>query len=376
VSVAQGAPTTVELEQLRGALNLGWSMAELRGRIRYGHVEPPGTVDYQFPREEFHALPIGGEHSLVEQQIATRVAVGLLAERFAMNEPLPQRKESPPETIKALAMDLERKLEAAEKDSAPIRPDVYPAGSEVAKAWEAAAEAIYYWDEQIQDGLSVSAQLLAAYQLGRGLAEAFWALDPDAPEPETKPTLQSPPHPGSWEFLLGPRRQLMLGGYLGLLEGAFAPLTGSAVRGPLTRWCVLVGDRQVRHRPEAALVALRGQLHNWRDVLLGSRDPISFAKGFGLKLAFRQALRVAQTLPLETFLLLGGIALMAAAGYALGSDTTRTGTAVAATVLGFFGVTGAGLLARAKAQAAVLGVHLREAFYRDIVEAQATVLPK
>jgi hypothetical protein len=378
VSASQGGPTTVELEQLRGALNLGWSMAELRGRIRYGHVEPPGTVDYQFPRE-FHALPIGGEHSLVEQQIATRVAVGLLADRFALNEPLPKRKESPPDTIKALAMDLERKLEVAEKHSAPVRPDAYPAGSEVAKAWEAAAEAIYYWDEQIQDGLSVSAELLAAYQLGRGLAEAFWALDPDAPEPDTKPTVAStlsPPHPGSWEFLLGPRRQLMLGSYLAMLEGAFAPLTGSAVRGPLTRWCALVGDRQVRNRSEAALVALRGQLHNWRDVLLGYRDPISFAKGFGLKLAFRQALRVTQTLPLETFLLLGGIALMAAAGYALGSDTTRTGTAVAASVLGFFGVTGAGLLARAKAQAAVLGVHLREAFYRDIVEAQATVLPK
>ena len=378
MSVAQGAPTTVELEQLRGALNLGWSMAELRGRIRYGHVEPPGTVDYQFPREEFHALPIGGEHSLVEQQIATRVAVGLLAERFALNEPLPQRKESPPETIKALAMDLERKLEAAEKDSAPIRPDVYPAGSEVAKAWEAAAEAIYYWDEQVQDGLGVSAELLAAYQLGRGLAEAFWALDPDAPEPDTKPTVTStlsPPHPGSWEFLLGPRRQLMLVAYLGLLEGAFAPLTGSAVRGPLAHWCTLVGNKQVRKESEAALVALRGQLRNWRDVLLGSRDPISFAKGFGLGQAFRQAFRVVQTLPLETFLLLGGIALMAAAGYALGADTTRTGTAVAASVLGFFGVTGAGLLARAKAQAAVLGVHLREAFYRDIVEEQATVLP-
>jgi hypothetical protein len=378
-TVAQARPTTVELEQLRSALNLGWSIAELRGRLRYGHVEPPGTVDYQFPREEFHALPIGGEHSLVEQQIATRVAVGLLADRFALNQPLPQRNEAPPDTIKALAMGLEQKLEAAEKNSAPVRPDTFPAGSEVAKAWEAASEAIYYWDEQIQDGLGISAELLAAYQLGRGLAEAFWALDPDALEPDTKPTLEStdsPPHPGSWEFLLGPRRQQMLAAYLAMLEGAFAPLTGSAVRGPLTRWCALVADRQVRNRVEPSVVALRGQLQNWRDVLLGSRDPISFAKGFGPKLAFRQALRVAQTLPLETFLLLGGIALMAAAGYALGSDTTRTGTAVAASVLGFFGVTGAGLLARAKAQAAVLGVHLRDAFYRDIVEAQATVLPK
>ena len=94
MSVAAQGPTTVELEQLRGALNLGWSMAELRGRIRYGHVEPPGTVDYQFPREEFHALPIGGEHSLVEQQIATRVAVGLLADRFNLNQPLPKDRKS------------------------------------------------------------------------------------------------------------------------------------------------------------------------------------------------------------------------------------------------------------------------------------------
>ena len=61
MSFIQGAPTTAVLDQIRAALNLGWSMAELRGRIRYGHVEPPGTVDYQFPREELR-LPIGGEH--------------------------------------------------------------------------------------------------------------------------------------------------------------------------------------------------------------------------------------------------------------------------------------------------------------------------
>ena len=149
------------------------------------------------------------------------------------------------------------------------------------------------------------------------------------------------------------------------------------MRGPLANWCALVADKGVRNRSEDALVALRGQLHNWRDVLLGSRDPISFAEGLRVEGGVPTgASGSRQTLPLETFLLLGGIALMAAAGYALGSDTTKTGTAVAATVLGFFGVTGAGLLARAKAQAAVLSVHLREAFYRDLVEEQATVLPK
>ena len=371
-----GAPA---LEQLRAALNLGWSIAELRGRLRYGHVEPPGTVDYQFPREEFHALPIGGEHSLVEQQIATRVAAGLLAQRFAVDDPLPRRKEPASDTIKALAIELENALGAAEQGGQPpVRADAHPAG-EVSTAWEAAAEAVYYWDAQIQDGLSVSAELHAAYQLGRGLAEAFWALNPDVPAPRTKPTLAStasPPHPGSWEFLLGPRRQQMLGVYLTLLEGALTPLTGPAVQGPLTRWCRLVADGQVRDRSQEALEALRRQLQNWRDVLLGSRDPASFAQGFGVRLALRQALRVVRTLPLETFLGAGGIALLGVAGYFLGANTQNRGTAILASVLGFFGVTGAGLLAWAKARAAVLSMRLREAFYRDIVEAQATELPQ
>jgi hypothetical protein len=374
------APDTPDIEQLRAALNLGWSMAELRGRLRYGHVEPPGTVDYQFPREEFHALPLGGEHSLVEQQIATRVAAGLLAQRFELDGPLPERNEPASERIKSLAIELEQALAGAEKGgAATVRPDAFPAGSPVARAWEEIAEAIYYWDAQIQDGLGVAADLHAAYQLGRGLAESFWALNPEAPAPATKPTLEStasPPDPGSWEFLLGPRRQLMFGAYLTLLEGALTPLSGPAVQGPLGRWCSLVGDGQVRDRSQDALEALRRQLQNWRDVLLGTRDPTSFAKGFGLRLAFRQAVTVVKTLPLETILFTGGIALMAIAGYFLGSHKTSSGLTVLASVLGFFGVTGAGLLARAKAQAAVLSVRLREAFYRDIVEAQATVLPK
>jgi hypothetical protein len=48
---------------------------------------------------------------------------------------------------------------------------------------------------------------------------------------------------------------------------------------------------------------------------------------------------------------------------------------VAIAILGFFGVTGAGLLARAKTQARALFVHLRTAFYQDVISDKATILP-
>lgn len=362
------------LERLHAALNLGWSMAELRGRLRYGRCNPPGTADYLFARER-HALPLDGEHSLTEQLIATRVAVTMLAARFDVDRPTDGEDVPPSVRLRALAVELERALddaEAASPDAPPGVMDGYPDGTAVCHVWSAVTDTIYRWDEQIQDRFSVSVELLSAYQLGRGLAEIFWALDPGAPSGQGK--VSDPPRPCSWEFLLGEHRRDLLAAQLKRLEGTLPALTVPAVKGPLVRWCSLVTSGKVRDHPDGP-IQLRAQLQVWRDVLMGARNPMSLARSFGIRVGARQFKRVLQAFGLEITLATVSIAALAVAGYYVGANKTSTGWTVTATILGFFGVTGAGLLARAKTQARALYVHLREAFYQDVISEKATILP-
>ena len=362
------------LERLHAALNLGWSMAELRGRLRYGHCNPPGTVDYLFARER-HALPLGGEHSLTEQLIATRVAVTMLAALFDVDR-APDGEDLPPSVrLRALAIELERALKAAEAaspDTPPAVMDTYPDGSAVGHVWSALTDTVYHWDEQIQDRFSVSVELLSAYQLGRGLAEIFWALDPDAQSGQREAS--DPPRPCSWEFLLSEHRRDLLAAQLKRLEATLPALTVPAVKGPLVRWCALVTSGKVRDHTDGP-TQLRAQLQVWRDVLMGARNPVSLAQSFGIRVGARQFKRVLQAFGLEITLATISVAALALAGYYVGANKTSTGWTVVATILGFFGVTGAGLLARAKTQARALYVHLREAFYQDVISDKATILP-
>ena len=362
-------PARRDTERLRAALNLGWSVAELRGRLRYGHSVPPGSVSYQFART-LHALPLGSEHTLTEQQIATRIAVALLAKRCELEAAVATASGEPTDWLRRLAIDLDKQLDASEARGEPVRPlDDYDPASKVGQAWDAVANAIYACDEAIQDRLAVFAELLAAYQLGRGLSETYWALDPTFPADDT-PRLA----PQSWEFLLGKHRTELLGSYLKLLERDLPPLAVPAVQGSLDRWSRLVTTGRARGYPDAA-VRLLAQLQLWRDLLLGARDPATLAKKFGLAVAARQAKQVVRAFAFETLLAGAGIALLAGAGYWIGVNKTSSGWAMVASILGFFGVTGAGLIARARARAQILAGHLRDAFYSDIVSARATILP-
>ena len=59
-------------------------------------------------------------------------------------------------------------------------------------------ELLYGFDAHIQDTLAARAfGTASAYQLGRAVAETYWALDPTAPAAD----------PTSWQFLLGPDRR-------------------------------------------------------------------------------------------------------------------------------------------------------------------------
>jgi hypothetical protein len=69
--------------------------------------------------------------------------------------------------------------------------------------WEDLAELLWKFDAHIQDQLSASSEAQACgYQLGRGLAETYWALDPDDPDDPGAPDDAAAGCRG-WDFLLG-----------------------------------------------------------------------------------------------------------------------------------------------------------------------------
>jgi hypothetical protein len=102
-------------------------------------------------------------------------------------------------------------------DQAKALADVREAADQAAKdqAWGTLSDTLWKFDAQIQDKLTAFSDTQACgYQLGRGLAESYWALYPGAPLGST-----------SWTFLLGRDRCAELGRLVGRLT-AYEPVHG------------------------------------------------------------------------------------------------------------------------------------------------------
>jgi hypothetical protein len=101
-----------------------------------------------------------------------------------------------------------------------------PGSPDAARAWGDVAASIYILDAHTQDSLTARFELqAAAYQLGRGLAEAYWALDPGA--------ACDPLRPDCWTFLLGGGRCEELSRLAGRLSIYFSPFCAPAVAGTI-----------------------------------------------------------------------------------------------------------------------------------------------
>ncbi len=90
-------------------------------------------------------------------------------------------------------------INSDDPEAARARVDLIQASQHVivdaaSEPWEDLAELLWRFDAHIQDRLSANSETQAcAYQLGRGLAETYWALDPYLAAGGSS----------SWDFLLG-----------------------------------------------------------------------------------------------------------------------------------------------------------------------------
>lgn len=334
------------------ALRLGWAMAEARGRLRTG---PPKSVGR--PNRLEHALPLEDERTWSEQTIEVEAIVAKLAQDlhvdFALHELSGQSgNDTAGSRLQELSMALAKARTADDTNRLRVK-------------WDETCEFIYAWDEKIQDSLAPgSFSVASAYQLGRGLAETFWALDPGATGDD----------PRSWGFVLGSSRLSQLSRLLTRLADYFPAATAQTVSDSVAAWGEVAADSIVRARPETVSM-LHEQIRAWHDALLLEQ---SLSARVPPRDYLRQARAIAPVLraflPEASIGLLGLVAaLVAAALFAVGGVNSAVAPVLA--ILSGFGVTSAGALARAKNEAHSLFAQLQLAMNADVFREELTLEP-
>lgn len=350
-----------DTEQVRYAFRLGWVVAELRGRYRpdrFGEREPGNQG--VFLRKDFE-LPLSNERSPAEIRIELFDAAEDLSRELKLapcdedGHPLLGQVKSLLQEMEAENADRERIWKGSQR-----QPGL--------------AYRFFKWDAQNQDELVLGATQAAAYQLGRGLAETYWALHPDRSANEM----------GSWASVLGSRRRDTLLRLSGRLSAYIGPLVLAAIDGSLRAWSALAmaTDTDLSEEPDILIVLFRQGLL-WRDLIRGERQPEDLLTNADLNAPastdvwrelrlYRLAVRSLKG-PLIGGLV--GAALLIAGASALAGGASNTGLTAAISVLGALGLTSAGLYAKAKTQVTSLLSNLGQRVQQERVRQAANLCP-
>jgi hypothetical protein len=234
-----------------------------------------------------------------------------------------------------------------------------------AEKWDALAELIYKFDAHIQDTLSARSETQACgYQLGRAMAEAYWALDPAV--------LAGTDDSSAWWFLLSGERCREIGRLAGRLSRYFHPYTSAAIAGSAMVWKNVAADQKWR---AGSVPALYQQIRRWYELTIVAEDPTTLIGPYALLRNFRMVARVLRAFWIQFVLTgLGAAALIAFADLL----ASPRGTSWAKGLLATAGITGfsvAGLSAKLKNQAQALLLRLRQDAYTDLIAVDITTAP-
>jgi hypothetical protein len=311
-------PAPADAADVLAAIRLGWCMAEVRGRNRPGG--PQGhEVKGTFVRRD-HELPLRFERTAEEARDAVEAVLIALAEKLGVDN----SGQRPHDAQKL--RDLTRALSEARG-----RGD-----QQVAEGWRSLAAHIYRFDARIQDALYVQSDTQAGgYQLGRALAEPYWALEPGSPD--------DPSGWGSWHSLLGPERCDEIENLLGRLSAYMpSPYAARAIAGSVRKWQEVAASADWRANAGSALYE---QISIWYELAALGRDPDTYVRTYQ---RLRNSRILSQAIRFfwgEMLLIAMGVASLVVLVVLLGSGS---GTAVINTILGILaaaGVSTAGLSA-------------------------------
>jgi hypothetical protein len=340
-------------------------MAEFRGRTRLGAADPSAPSIAGAARTR-NALPLSAERKAGEQAIEIREVLASLAGQLEVDMPVARlsheddRDESTSERLRRLASSIERERAGRSGGAAG-------AEEPTARAFDELTRFLYAWDAKIQDLLAGGPfGRASAYQLGRGLSEATWALEVDA----------DPRAWGGWLLVLGEERRAFLQQLLDRLAPYFHALTLPAMKRSLDRWheqaTIEAAKTPAARQVSAAPRSLREQARRWRDLVVTGQDP-RFPSEPGTRVSKRGLVRpVLRALWLQLSVATVGVALLLVAAYLLPSDGSQGSVAA---VLGAVGITGAAVSARAKSSAQALLTQARSIYEIEVAVKTSTIVP-
>jgi hypothetical protein len=336
------------------AIRLGWAMAEVRARYWIA-LGAPFTSAPSLPPTAANFLPLGRERTGHELAIQAQSVVIGLADELQLDLD---------------CAELSWQGDAAGKASDQLARLIREVETTRDAAWPRFSEFLYAWDARIQDRLAAgSFTESSGYLLGRGLGEICWGPIMVNPIGEQEAVT-------SWSTFIGEPRRGNILSYLDRLTGYFHPLTVPAIRCSLEAWAVVDADADWRAQPRVA-DQLNVQALLWRDLLLGQRDPESLLTTTWNLGKARSGWRVFRVFWPQVLTAAIGIVLLSGAAWILADpkSATRHGLGAVLAVLGFFGITGASLHARAKNTAQQLLAKVRLTYELDLIADAATLRP-
>lgn len=328
------------------AIRLGWCISEVRGRNRPGWepgatgpeaAAPPGAPDeYEWGASP---LPLGNELDLAQSREEAQLLLGRLASGLNVNN-------GGADDPGSFSARVEQQAEAL----ATAQP------GDVVQQWEALAKLIQDFDWNIQCSLALESTTVAAgYQLGRALADPYWALEP---------SLDDPANHASWLFLFSPKRSSETERLLGRLSAYFDPYTAAAIAASVQVWENVAKFREWRTE---AYPQLYNQIRHWYELVVLKQDPTTLTKPYQLLKNYRLVFRTLRAFWFQLLLAALAAAAVGVFAWLLTKPHFSAGIKALLVTVGLAGFSVAGLAARVKNEAQALLTRLKQDAYTDLI---------
>jgi hypothetical protein len=231
--------------------------------------------------------------------------------------------------------------------------------------WADLAELIWQFDAHVQDRLAALSESQAiGYQLGRGLAETYWALNPGQEHGSA-----------SWSFLLGDRRCAELQRLTGRVAAYMGEYTAAAIAGSLEVWRAVVAAPGWMGDPMHTSQALYSQIRRWYELIVLGQDPTTLIGPAAVMRNYRTLARAFQLFWPELVATVFGLGALITLLFLVNVDGATAWEKTLSGVLAAVGLSLAGLTGTLKNSAQALTKRLRQDAYTDLVALAVQTAP-